>query len=302
MPSRRATVSGRLLELVGEKDDRVQGRAQLVRHGRQEVRLEPIELGELAIALGALEADPALATDRAAHADQRAGPGPELHRFDRLSEEVVRARLVRALPVDRARRHEEDRNVVGAVPGELDELVAGSGSEHDVDDGEVERLAGPESGRGRGHRVSHQHLVPVGREISADQVGDLDLVVDDENPPRLGAAALRRPGLRAAFDESEDAPCEGVFVDRLGDEAVATGGEGALPVAVHRMGRHRHDGDRARSGIRPDLPRCLPAREQGQRKVHQHEIGALPPGRLDGGPAVGDPKRSRGLPTRAASE
>src|SRR5260370_24216661 len=43
--------------------------------------------------------------------------------------------------------------------------------------------------------------------------------------------------------ECPDLVAEGPGVDRLGDVSAATGGERQLPVAGHRMGRQRHDGD-----------------------------------------------------------
>ena len=145
-------------------------------------------------------------------------------------------------------------------------------------------------GGGRGRR--DDDVVTVGRQVLPEQRRHVRLVVDDENPAglaRFGVEAGRRPGAqrRTLVQKARDVRREGFLVDGLGDETVAARGEGPFPIPVHRVGGDREDRDLRRGRVRADLPRRLPAREQRQREVHEHEVGPRAPGGLDGGPSVG---------------
>ena len=78
-PRRRSHV----FELVREQDDRVERRAQLVRHGREKVGPHAVQLRQLAVRLRALAAEAALLADEPADPDQRAGARAQLHGLDR---------------------------------------------------------------------------------------------------------------------------------------------------------------------------------------------------------------------------
>ena len=168
---------------VREQDDRVQGRAQLVRDRREEIRLEPVEFRELLVRLGVLLDRSPLLADRAADADQGADAGAELRALDRFADEVVRAGGISPFPVDRARRHEQHRKVFGRARDQLaGQLVAGVRSQHDVHDGEIELAVLREKRRDLREAADGHDLVAVHFEIGPDEIRDLRLVVHDEDP------------------------------------------------------------------------------------------------------------------------
>ena len=66
---------------------------------------------------------------------------------------------------------------------------------------------------------------------------------------------------------------EGREVDRLGPVVGEAGGEGALDVLGHRVGRQRDAGDRGGARVGAQPAQHLEAVEVGQLHVHQHQVG-----------------------------
>ena len=66
-------------------------------------------------------------------------------------------------------------------------------------------------------------------------------------------------------------------LDRLGDIRIHPGGEAALAVPCHRVGRQRNDGDMCAGETlpRPYRPRRLEAVHLGHLNVHQHDFETL---------------------------
>ena len=116
--------------------------------------------------------------------------------------------------------------------------------------------------------------VPVGLVHLLDLLEEaLDelLVQLPQVPGLLGGLDL----LPLAPQELGDHAGEAVNVDRLGDVAVAPGGEDPLPVAGVRVGRERHDERRGKGGKRAERGRRLVAVEARETDVQQDEVGPL---------------------------
>jgi hypothetical protein len=62
----------------------------------------------------------------------------------------------------------------------------------------------------------------------------------DSGPNRINHVLMARSGIR---EKSSNLVTQGPRVDRLGDVSAATGREGGILVAGHRMRGERHDGD-----------------------------------------------------------
>ena len=270
-----------LLELVREEDDRVERRAQLVGDGREEVRLQAVELLELAVSLGPLAADAALVADRPPDADERPRAGPQLVGLDRLADEIVRARVESPLAVDRPCRsragsartpgrrvRDPFREVVPESAPSMTSMTARSyGSSSSIRAAAAAAL------------VDDRHLVTVGREILPDELRDLRLVVDDEHPARARSGAARRPpgpgptrSRRTSRNEStRDANVSSLMGLGMKPSQPAASARSRSPCIAWAV--------TARIGIcvagrvGPDLARRLPAREQRQRQVHEDEVG-----------------------------
>jgi hypothetical protein len=86
--------------------------------------------------------------------------------------------------------------------------------------------------------------------------------------------------------ELGDLAREGVHVDRLLDVSIAAGHQRALPVALHRVRRHRDHGRGREGGERLDDRDDLVAVHRGQVHVEQNERRLLADGRFDAGQPV----------------
>jgi hypothetical protein len=283
-----------LLELVGEQDDRVERRAELVGNRRKEAGLEMVELLEPAVRLRPLAADPPLLADRPPDANERTRPGAQLDRLDGLSDEVVGPGREPALPVDRSRRDEEDGNVLGGAGSDRRrQRVSRIGSEHHVDDGEIEGASSVEERGSLGGARRDRDAVAVRLQVAAEKLRDLGLIVDDENSSRPERRCPARRGrqrrLRSGpFEKPQDALRERLLVDRLGDESVAAGGERPFAVSLHGVRRDREDRYGGRGRVGADLAGGLPSRQDRQGEVHEDQVGPGGARGGDGRAAVGD--------------